>query len=430
MRPKTQTQWEVEMCEKILILLKDSLYLDFRYLDRALNALSPVPDERIRTFAVDGTALFFSTEQILRLYPKNPLFLQRALLHSTLHCIFRHLWIRRNREPGLWHLACDIVVERMIDAFRKSSVLRALSGIRTSLYRELEDAAIPVTAANVYDYLADASEDRRRQLAVEFFVDDHRYWPKEETLSPMQKQAGDMWNRIGRRTDQELSTRAGEAGDASSILHTQVEASRPGRSYADFLRRFTVLHEEMHIDQDSYDPGYYSYGLRLYKNMPLIEHPESREISKILEFVIVLDTSYSTSGELVRLFLHKTFDIIRQRDHFFRESRIHIIQADSKVQTHEIIKNEKDIDRMMTGFDLKGGGSTDFRPAFAYIDRLRKEGELRQMKGLLYFTDGKGTFPKKAPAYRTAFVFIGADSKHPVPDWAMRVELRKEELIR
>ena len=39
---------------------------------------------------------------------------------------------------------------------------------------------------------------------------------------------------------------------------------------------------------------------------------------------------------------------------------------------------------------MVGGGGTDFRPAFARIAQLRQDGALRDLQGVLYFTDGKG----------------------------------------
>ena len=54
------------------------------------------------------------------------------------------------------------------------------------------------------------------------------------------------------------------------------------------------------MDPDSFDYVFYSYGLSLYGNMPLIEPQEVKEVYRIQEFVIVIDVSMSCSGELVR----------------------------------------------------------------------------------------------------------------------------------
>ena len=196
----TQTEWENEMCIKILDLIENELYIDFRYLDVAISTLILTPKESLRSTATDGISLFFPPEQILRVFRSNPLFLNRAVLHSVFHCIFRHLWIRGNRDSDLWNLSCDIAVEWIIDSFDKKSVKRALSGIRTNIYNDFEKQNIPVTAANIYHYLlSDVTEnpDRLNQLTMEFFTDDHRFWPKAESGTDYAGSNGRFHQRYG-----------------------------------------------------------------------------------------------------------------------------------------------------------------------------------------------------------------------------------------
>ena len=51
------------------------------------------------------------------------------------------------------------------------------------------------------------------------------------------------------------------------------------------------------------------------------------------------------------------------------------------------------------------------------------------MKGLLYFTDGYGTYPVKMPPYDVAFVFLEKDYQDvDVPDWAMKLILTEDEI--
>lgn len=197
----------------------------------------------------------------------------------------------------------------------------------------------------------------------------------------------------------------------------ELSAKRSRRSYKEFLRRFAVLREEVHADYDSFDMGYYAYGLSLYGNMPLIEPLETRETYKIRDFVIVLDTSYSVSGELVEHFLQETFTILTESDSFFVRNKIRIIQCDDSVKTDEEITDEKQIKPLLNKFTLVGGGGTDFRPAFSYVRDLLDKGELKNMCGLIYFTDGKGIFPAKCPSYKCAFVSVGAYEGNEVPPW-------------
>lgn len=96
-----------------------------------------------------------------------------------------------------------------------------------------------------------------------------------------------------------------------------MKEGRSRRSYRDFLKKFAVYQEELTLDPDEFDLNFYTYGLRLYGNLPLVEPVESSEVCKILDFVVVVDTSYSTSGVLVQGFLQETFQILTGKDSFF-----------------------------------------------------------------------------------------------------------------
>ena len=96
------------------------------------------------------------------------------------------------------------------------------------------------------------------------------------------------------------------------------ESLRDRYDYGEFLRKFAVMGEEMHINDDEFDYIYYTYGLELYENMPLIEPQETKEVKKVAEFVIVIDTSMSCSQNLVRKFLEETYGILCEEDSFLK----------------------------------------------------------------------------------------------------------------
>ena len=74
-------------------------------------------------------------------------------------------------------------------------------------------------------------------------------------------------------------------------------------------------------------------------------------------------------------------------------------------------------------------GGTDFRPAFLHVDQMIKAGKFSRLRGLLYFTDGYGTFPVKMPPYDTAFVFMRDNyTDADVSPWAMKVILDPESM--
>lgn len=426
---QTQSQWEAEMSIKIMDYVRDNLYLELRFLRAALWELEPMADERLTTFATDGRLLLFSTEQMLRLFQTNEKYLRRLYLHTVFHCLFQHLWIGGGREKRLWNLSCDIAVEYVIDGMKKLGISRILSLTRQRIYEEIERVETGISAAVIYGILLEKGEEEISVFQREFFTDDHRYWPKEEKKQAVPQEVRSRWGKIVRQTQLEQKRRGESPQEGETLMMAQMRAARGRRSYQEFLQKFAVFREELHCDSDEFDLNFYSYGLRLYENMPLIEPVESRESNKIQDFVIVVDTSYSTSGELIQGFLRETFDILSRQNSFFHCAKIRILQCDEKVRREDIVTDEKEWETFFTHYEVLGGGGTDFRPAFEYVNELLAQGAFDHLCGLLYFTDGKGIYPREKPEYKTAFLFLEEYEEEKVPAWAIRLQLEKEEFV-
>lgn len=434
---QTQEEWEAQMSVKVLEFVRGELYLDLRFLNVALSALTPSYDKTLTTCATDGTYLYFSSEQILRVFESNSKYLNRLYLHTILHCVFSHLWVMPGNNTGgeyrrLWHLAADIAVEYTIDGLNKPCTKRILSGLRQNTYEKLKKDKQGVSAARIYRMLWEIPEEELIKLELEFHTDDHRYWPKREDSEAQQQIAMEnrkKWDKIARQTRMEQERNGDEQEEGERLLASLLAAQKSRRSYKDFLQKFAVLREELRPDLDEFDLNYYTYGLRVYGNLPLIEPMESRESKKIREFIIVLDTSYSTSGELIESFLQETVTILNQSNSFFSDSVIRIIQCDNTVQRDTILRGMSELTRFLEDFEVVGGGGTDFRPAFSYVKELREQGQCQNLGGLLYFTDGKGIYPKARPDYKTAFLFLEEFDETQVPPWAMRLKLEPEEFM-
>ena len=230
------------------------------------------------------------------------------------------------------------------------------------------------------------------------------------------------WEDIGKRTEEELKEgKDKDEGDKLSwFLHLEHKNYTP---FQDFLRKFSVDREELKTDPESFDYGYYYFGLSQYGNMPLIEENEYREKRKIPELVIAIDTSYSTKGEMVKRFLEETLAILQNKEAFFSKCRVHIVECDDRIRKDILVENAEEMEHYRQRFEVSGGYGTDFRPVFHYIEDLRKKGELKELKALLYFTDGRGRYPKYAPGYTAAFVFPKGEDidDENAPFWAMKL---------
>lgn len=239
------------------------------------------------------------------------------------------------------------------------------------------------------------------------------------------------WNKIGDKMKTNLETFSYQIGNETSKLQKALNVEHRERyDYKNFLRKFAVQKEVMQVDTDSFDYGFYHYGIQTYGNMPLMEHLEYKEEEKIEEFVIAIDTSGSCSGEVVQKFLEQTYAILRTTESFLKKVQIHIIQCDMEIKDDTIIRNREEFEKYMKEFTFHGFGGTDFRPVFEYVDELIRKKELKQLKGMIYFTDGFGTYPTKRPNYDVAFLFLKDDyTDANVPSWAMKLILSSEDIM-
>ncbi|MDY4796198.1 MAG: VWA-like domain-containing protein [Floccifex porci] len=423
----SEIEWQQQVCVQIMEHVKSELFLDFPFMALPLNGLQMQMSDSLKSAGCDGKTFYFSNEFVIRIFKKNPVYLNRIYLHSILHCVFSHLWISSSRNMNLWHIACDICVEYTLDHLEKKSVKRILSYIRKKTYQILEKE-YNLSASGIYLYLLNLDSKQLLELKNEFICDDHRYWPKskEESQSIGNQNLKNSWKQ--KAIQSSLQNKNQMDGKEEGSYSWQIKMAESKRSYREFLKKFMVLKEEVKINEDEYDLSYYTYGLRLYKNLPLIEPIETKEERKIPELVIVLDTSYSTSGNLIKNFLKETSAILKSNV-FFSNSKIHIIQCDNRVQDHKILTSFDQMDEFLESFTVIGGNGTDFRPVFDYVNECMEQGICKEVSALLYFTDGKGIYPKRRPNYKCAFLFLEDYDRNLVPTWAISQRMDLIEIL-
>ena len=424
----------VSVCMEILRNARNELYLSMRFLDLSLSSLYFAPELSIDGMGTDGSGLFFQPSQLAALYRKNRIYVNRTYLHSVFHCLFCHIWTRKKRAEEYWNLACDIAVESIIDDLHYPCIHLAVSPVRRELYMRLGSRISVFNAESIYHALQEMglSEGEYMRLAAEFHRDSHSHWEKEEAppKTGRPKNNKEDWDDRREKMQVEMETFSQEASEDDGNLRNQLAVENRERyDYKNFLKKFSVLRETLQVDPDAFDYVFYHYGMELYGNMPLIEPLETKELRRIEDFVIVIDTSMSCSGELVKKFLEETYTVLSQSETYFKKVNIHIIQCDDKVRRDVKIENEEQLRKYMEDLTLQGMGGTDFRPAFLYVEQLMRAQRFSALKGLIYFTDGKGIYPVKMPPYDTAFVFMEESySDVDVPPWAIKIILTPQEL--
>ena len=422
----------VSVCREILLNARNELYLNLRFMDAALSSLNFVPDFTAEGAGTDGYHYTYQPDFLAGRFMSGRVLVNRLYFHSVLHCVFVHMDTRGKREEGLWNLACDIAVEYLIDSMDMKCLHRPQTPARRECYLRLKEKTGVMNAQSIYRCLQEEKLPEGRYLALmaEFYADNHSYWTDENDRPRMASDRKNKWDGMRETMETEMETFSKKASDEAGELSRQVRIeNREQYDYREFLRKFSVMRETVQIDTDALDYIYYDYGLRTYGTMPLIEPLETKEVKKIEEFAVVIDTSMSCSEELVRRFLEQTYTVLSEAESFFTKMNIHVIQCDEKIQSDHIISSAEELADYMEHMEILGGGGTDFRPAFQYVDSLIQKKAFTGLKGLIYFTDGYGMFPVKMPSYDTVFVFMRDDySDADVPSWAMKLILGPEEL--
>lgn len=426
---------EISIAEEIMGLARNTLFVEYRFLQRALShiKMEVYTGANDILFACDGDAIYYDPFYVIGRYKESQNIIGRSILHSLLHCVFHHDWTGKDIDHRLWNLATDMAVENTINEMAKGgpSTVTARETRQKTYLDKLKESLPLLSAENIYKYLTqDLSEDERekyiQQAGEIFMLDQHVLWmnASQNAIGDEDIEAMRRWQDISKRMQVELET----MDSGKEVLCANLQSiNRTKRSYAQFLRRFGNHGEIMRLSEDEFDNNYYAYGMELYGNIPLIEYLEYREDKKIKEFVVAIDTSGSVQGETVQKFIQKTYELIKSQESFDVKMKLHIIQCDDAVREDAIITSDAEVDRYINSMQILGLGKTDFRPVFEYVDKLIEERKLTNLAGLLYFTDGNGTFPVKKPSFDTAFI-IHSDEVYPpeVPPWAMRLILEDD----
>ena len=118
-----------------------------------------------------------------------------------------------------------------------------------------------------------------------------------------------------------------------------------------------------------------------------------------LKIVVAIDTSASIDDQLLEIFLAELYEIMQTFTHYV----IELIECDATIQNIQRFTPQEPLEPT-----LKGGGGTNFSPVFDYIMEMNED-----FKFLIYFTDGKGTFPQYEPDIDVLWVVPKVEDSFP-----------------
>lgn len=368
-----------DLCLQVWNLTREQLSVKYPFLRSFLWYFTFRTSTETTTAGTDGSVIYFSHDFLLHTFRETPHQLEHFLLHTVGHCLLLHTIQEQTEDSATRKKNSDSAVE----AFFKE----------------------PYPAP---------------------FWDDHHFWNTAVNQDFLSRIALTLSSLTG--VSGTGSYGNGSKGNSSGELSEELTIRNTGTyDFTHFLKQFARQGEEIKTDIESFDYIPYLYGLEHYGNIPLIEHLEYQEVNRLEELVIAIDTSGSCSLDTVRKFMEETYSILSNHENFFRKMNVYVIQCDSFIQDMAHITSEQDWQDYLKNLAIHGRGGTDFRPVFEYVEELRAKKELKDLKGLLYFTDGDGIYPEIPTDYKTAFVFYKEKEQHQkVPAWAACLTLDTE----
>ena len=457
-----------EIAKDIMGYIKRRLLLHLHYLNRAIYALTSREHAQITGIGTDGQFLYYDTSYLIHSFRYERNRLNREYLHTLLHCIFRHFNVRPDIDHLLWDLSCDIAVETIIQELNLPDMKISEERGQQEYITLLAGKMNLLSAEKIYHFLAkertaylEEAELLQNSSSVRqlFGRDDHSFWyqpagsgrkndlekesieakvfedldvtdPDELRILP-KVELTDEWNKIADIIKVDLETESVNKGVHAGSLAWQIQiAGRDMVDYRKFLRKFAHYRETLGSNPEEFDYIYYTYGLELYHDMPLIEPLEYREDRRIQEFAIAIDTSGSVSQSRIQRFLESTVSILKSQETFDHKMKIYLIQCDAQIQHVTVIESVRQLQEYRKELTVYGYGGTDFRPVFSYLAQLQEEGQIHHLEGLLYFTDGLGIYPTHPAPYKTAFIFTDPELEVQggFPQWAMKLILTEDEI--
>ena len=436
-----------ELARKILLYSRRRISHLSPALLEAIHALPEKPRGRPAPLSTDSRTLWFHPETVIRDFREDRDSVARQLLHVTCHCLLGHPDLRESFSQSLpFDCAADLKAAQFAEGLCGRSF--AVNSSRSHGHVDLDDSP---HLHPLYEKLREDTcrADHYRQFAAAVRFDDHDLWnPFVPPASTDDSDAGDGsgkaaaaggqgsgmgqrgapdWDRIRRSM---LSGIFGKLpGSCAGTLKALFSVTRRGMSFAHFLRRFASPEERMLSDPDSIDPRWYHLGLEYYGDIPILEPCEISETPVPDDIVVALDVSGSCCGEICKRFLTELLGILR--DISAGASRFHVLLllCDSKIQKEIRLETADQVEELFADFSVTGFGGTDFRPVFDRVAQLRADGALPRIRGLLYLTDGYGSYPDAPTDYPTAFLIPSEDRNHfpRGTEWITRLYLNEHD---
>jgi predicted metal-dependent peptidase len=369
----TDAKLDREIREKLItarvgLLLRASFFGNLATRLKLVNA-----DEWCPTAATDGRNFYYNSRFVDMLKPKEIEFL---FGHEVLHCVYDHFGRRGDRDPQLFNIANDYCVNGDLKKHRVGEFITSVPCLYDHKYEGM-------SSEEIYDILYENAEKIDIGSLIDKMLDEHL---DGEGTDGSGEGEGDEKRGKGKGRPKlsveerqkikdeikEAVLAAAAASDGAGNLPAGVkriieDMTAPKMNWRELLR----MQLESTIKSD------YTWMRNSRRGWHMDAVMPGMKLDPMIDIAVSIDASGSMGAQMLRDFLGEVAGIMEQ----FPNYRIHVLSFDTQVYNPQQFDSENLDD--ITGYEIMGGGGTDFDCVFQYF----KENEIEPKRHIM-FTDG------------------------------------------
>lgn len=334
-------------------------------------------DDWCPTAAVDGRNLYFNTQFFNAMSNKE---IEFVIAHEILHCVFGHLERRGDRDPMIFNIAADYIVNNLLVRDKIGTKPKLVDCFQDFKYNDW-------TSEEVYDDIYQQAKKNGEEFLKQLgeMLDEHVDWEAdgegEEGDQKQKKGQGDGKGKRPTYTKEEMqkikdeikenmitAAQSSGAGNMPKEVERMIkELTEPKMNWREILQQQiqSTIRNDFTFQRPS-RKGWHTGAI-----LPGMNFDET------IDICIALDMSGSIGDAQAKDFLGEVKGIMDQ----YRDYNIKIWCFDTNVYNEQDFSADGGED--LTDYKIIGGGGTDFMVNWHYM----KEHDI-QPKKFIMFTDG------------------------------------------
>ena len=328
-------------------------------------------DDWCPTAATDGKHLFYNTQFFNALSNKE---IEFVIAHEILHCVFDHIIRREDRDPQIYNIACDYIVN--------NTLVRDGIGEPVKMIQIFQDFKYDGwMSEEVYDDIYQKAKENGQKFLEQMgeLLDEHIDWEKAPKKSKGKKggagstrptytkeQLGKIRDEI--KENMMSAAQAAGAGNVPGEIERMIkQLTEPKMNWREILRQQI----QATIKND------YTFSRPSRKGWHTGVVLPGMNFDQQIDAAIAIDMSGSIGDDQAGIFLTEVKGIMDE----FKEYNLKIWCFDTKVYNEQDFSSTEGDD--ITSYKVMGGGGTEFMCNWEYM----KDNDIVPKK-LIMFTDG------------------------------------------